>query len=390
MGWDTDLQDASFRGVHFECTSVDDGMSKTLAIKQAPYSNKASIEDMGNDPTRISVNAIYSGTDYKQSMDALVAALRATGAGELIHPIHGIMNVYVNTYRFQHDANDVDYCAIAIEFVEAEAKEKPLFIPVTTPATIAPSKIIDTPTSALEKVLDKLKLSDNNKLFETVNRIRNGLETARKYMGIVKEGVEDILSPKDWAVGLVDDITKLVTFDTNISAISQWRDVINRVNRFEKLFQDDKSPDLQQTWRATYIASNIAVAQQVVSTTRKEMAENRTISFNPLELAVVRQSVRKALQQAINVEREGSSFENIAQIQVYKEAADQIHLQIQELIETRPPITKVRVPVPCTLHWLAHYLYQDMSRADEILRLNQDLMNPAVLQAGMEVTVYAR
>ena len=34
MGWDTDLQDASFRGVHFECTSVDDGMSKTLAIKQ--------------------------------------------------------------------------------------------------------------------------------------------------------------------------------------------------------------------------------------------------------------------------------------------------------------------------------------------------------------------
>ena len=105
------------------------------------------------------------------------------------------------------------------------------------PTTIAPSKIVDTPTSALEKALDNLKLSDNNKLFETVNRIRNGLETARKYMGIVKEGVEDILSPKDWAVGLVDDITKLVTFDTNISAISQWRDVINRVNRFEKLFR---------------------------------------------------------------------------------------------------------------------------------------------------------
>jgi prophage DNA circulation protein len=32
----------------------------------------------------------------------------------------------------------------------------------------------------------------------------------------------------------------------------------------------------------------------------------------------------------------------------------------------------------------------DMSRADEILRLNQDLINPAVLQVGMEVTVYAR
>ena len=192
---------------------------------------------MGNEPLRYSINAIYSGSDYKQSMDALIAALSATGAGELIHPIHGIMNVHVNSYRIQHDANNVDFCSIAIEFVEAETKEKPLFIPVSTPTTIAPSKIVDTPTSALEKALDNLKLSDNNKLFETVNRIRNGLETARKYMGIVKEGVEDILSPKDWAVGLVDDITKLVTFDTNISAISQWRDVINRVNRFEKLFR---------------------------------------------------------------------------------------------------------------------------------------------------------
>ena len=118
MGWDTDLQDASFRGVHFECTSVDDGMSKTLAIKQAPYSNKASIEDMGNEPLRYSINAIYSGSDYKQSMDALIAALSATGAGD------GIMNVHVNSYRIQHDANNVDFCSIAIEFVEAETKRK--------------------------------------------------------------------------------------------------------------------------------------------------------------------------------------------------------------------------------------------------------------------------
>ncbi|MDW5390544.1 DNA circularization N-terminal domain-containing protein, partial [Acinetobacter baumannii] len=33
MGWDTDLQDASFRGVQFECTSTKDTAPKTLAIK---------------------------------------------------------------------------------------------------------------------------------------------------------------------------------------------------------------------------------------------------------------------------------------------------------------------------------------------------------------------
>ena len=80
----------------------------------------------------------------------------------------------------------------------------------------------------------------------------------------------------------------------------------------------------------------------------------------------------------------------MTQIQVYKQLADQIHLQIQELIEVRPPITTTKVLVPCTLHWLAHALYGDMDRADEIRRLNPDLQNPAILRTGMELTVYAR
>ncbi|MDA4859857.1 multidrug DMT transporter, partial [Acinetobacter baumannii] len=85
-----------------------------------------------------------------------------------------------------------------------------------------------------------------------------------------------------------------------------------------------------------------------------------------------------------------NTFESITQIQVYKDVAAQIQDQIQELIETRPPITKTQVPVPCTLHWLAHYLYGDMRRAEEIRRLNPDLINPAALQVGMELTIYAR
>ena len=62
MGWKDDLQDASFRGVLFECTSTKDSVSKSQAAHQAPYSNKASIEDMGKDPRRISLNAGQSKT----------------------------------------------------------------------------------------------------------------------------------------------------------------------------------------------------------------------------------------------------------------------------------------------------------------------------------------
>ncbi|MGQ1501244.1 DNA circularization protein [Acinetobacter baumannii] len=391
MGWDTDLQDASFRGVQFECTSTKDASSKTLAIKQAPYSDQAEIEDMGNEPRRISIQAVYTGSDYLTWVNALESALLATGSGELIHPVFGVQQVNVVNHQVDHDAENPDFCSISIEFIKAKAEKRELFVPVAVPEKIATTTIIDAPASALESALEKLKIADSDKLFSTVNTIRNGIDQARTYLGVAKQAIEDVLSPADWIVGLVDDVTKLVTFDTNISALSKWRDVVHRVERFENLFQnDDDSPELQRVWRSTHTASQVAIAQQVVSTTRSEMANNQEISFTPVDLALVRKKTREVLQQAIREERAINTFESITQIQVYKDVAAQIQDQIQELIETRPPITKTQIPVPCTLHWLAHYLYGDMSRADEIRRLNPDLINPAALQVGMELTIYAR
>jgi len=391
MGWDTDLQDASFRGVQFECTSTKDSSSKTLAIKQSPYSNEAQVEDMGNDPRKISIQAIYTGPNYLTWVNALEIALYATGSGELVHPVFGIQQVYYVTHEVNHDAEHPNFCTISIEFIKAKADKRELFIPVSTPEKIETTTIIDTPASALENALEKLKLSNRNQLFNTVNSIRNGIDQARNYLGVAKQVIEDVLSPADWIVGLVDDVTKLVTFDTNISALSKWRDVVHRIERFENLFQNNNdSPELQRVWRATQVASQIAITQQVIATTRTEMAEEKQNSFTPIDLALVRKKTRELLQQAIREERAINTFESITQIQIYKDVAAQVHDQIQELIEVRPPITTTQVPVPCTLHWLAHHLYGDMSRADEIRRLNPDLINPAALRVGMELTVYAR
>ena len=395
MTWATELQDASFRGVQFECTSTNDAVSKSLAVKQAPYSNNAEIEDVGNNPRNISLNAVYAGDDYKTWLDALEAALLETGAGELIHPIYGIMQVNVVDFSVDHNAENVDSCTIAIKFIQAKDKKRELFVPVAVPDEIYTEDIIDAPASALEQYLKKLQVLDQNQFFDAVNNIRNGINTFREGLNLAKTTIENILSPADFIVGLVDDVSRLVTFDTNISALSKWRDLVHRVQRFEKLFQNDKSsPQLQQLWRATQVASTVAITQKVIENVRTELAENKESSLTPIDLAVIRQNNRQQIQAAINTEREQIATElnetAVSQIQVYKETADQLHLQIQELIEIRPPVTKTIITVPCTLHWLAHQLYEDMSRASEIRRLNPDLVNPAVLRPGQELTVYAR
>ncbi|WP_151780583.1 DNA circularization N-terminal domain-containing protein [Acinetobacter bereziniae] len=391
MGWSTDLLDASFRGVQFECTSTDDSVSKALSIKQAPYSNDASIEDMGNNPRDISLNALYSGEDYKTWLDALEAALLATGSGELIHPIYGIQQVHVVNYNVTHNADNFDSCTIAMKFILAKDKKRELFVPVVVQQKIAIPSIIDVPASSLEKLLKQLELINPNKFFTVVNNLRNGINKFRAGMNIVKTTVDNLLSPASVIVGLVDDVTKLVTFDTNISAISKWRDLIHRVKRFEKLFQNDDSPaEVKQLWRATQVAAVVAVTQEIVSKVRQEIAEDKIISLTPIDLALIRQQNRQTLQQAIAEERLIDSIDSVSQIAIYKSIADQVHLQIQELIETRPPITTTQILAPCTLHWLAHQLYGDFNRAGEIQRLNPFIVNPALLQTGMELTVYAQ
>lgn len=395
MGWATELQDASFRGVQFECTSTNDAVSKALAIKQPPYSNDAEIEDVGNNPRNISINAVYSGEDYKTWVDALEAALLETGSGELIHPVFGIMQVYVVDYSIDHNADNVDYCGISIKFIQDKDKKRELFVPVVVPDEINTEDIVSAPASALEQYLKKLEVLDQNQFFDAVNNMRKGVNAFRDGLNLAKTTIDNVLAPATFVVGLVDDVSQLVTFDTNISALSKWRDLVKRVQRFETLFQNDQSsPQLQQLWRSTQVASTVAITQQAINSTRLELAENKETSLTPIDLAVIRQNVRQSIQAVINTERELVTTElktvAVSQIQIYKETADQIHQQIQELIEVRPPVTTTVITVPCTLHWLAHYLYEDMSRANEIRRLNPTLENSAVLRPGMELTVYAR
>lgn len=399
MAWKDDLQDASFRGVQFECITTKDAVSKSQAIHQAPYSDKAIIEDMGKDPRKISINAVFTGDNYKAESDNLIIALDETGSGELIHPVYGICTASVLSHNIDHDAENVDTCYISIEFILGEDQQKTFFVPITTVESIDTATIIDAPAAALETSLEQLQNADTNQFFTVVTAIRNGINTARSYLNLAKTTINDILSPADYIVGLVDDISQLVTFDTSISAISKWRDLAKRISRFSNLFTDDDTPTaLKQIWTATQVASTVAVTQQIIDSVKTEMVAGNDVSLTPLDLAVIRQQNRQVIQAAINTEREQTQIQtddvfqltSVTQIQVYKDVADQLHLQIQELIETRPPITTTTVLVPCTLHWLAHQLYEDYTRAAEIRRLNPNLQNPAVLLKGQELTVYAR
>ncbi|RYL25157.1 Mu-like prophage major head subunit gpT family protein [Acinetobacter piscicola] len=137
--------------------------------------------------------------------------------------------------------------------------------------------------------------------------------------------------------------------------------------------------------------------QAIVQQTKLDTAQNKVVNITPIDLAVIRQQVRTDIQQAIVAERaitqEQATISNIdpaAQVAQYKVLATTVHDQIQALIETRPPIRTTPILLHCTAHWLAHQLYGDMNRAEEIKRLNPTVLNFALVQTGTELITYAR
>ena len=47
MSWHTVLQDASFKGAHFEVEAIDEENGKALAAHERPFVQGVDLEDMG-------------------------------------------------------------------------------------------------------------------------------------------------------------------------------------------------------------------------------------------------------------------------------------------------------------------------------------------------------
>ncbi|MCE0321960.1 DNA circularization N-terminal domain-containing protein, partial [Klebsiella pneumoniae] len=50
MAWETDLQDASFRGIAFDIINTRDSMQRDIAQHEYPYRDGANIDDLGAKP----------------------------------------------------------------------------------------------------------------------------------------------------------------------------------------------------------------------------------------------------------------------------------------------------------------------------------------------------
>lgn len=89
------LRPASFRGVSFGVKGGGKGLGRRVVTHRYPLRNTVTHEDLGRRERTFTVEAFLVGVDVVSRLKRLEAALEKQGAGRLVHPHYGSVDVVV-------------------------------------------------------------------------------------------------------------------------------------------------------------------------------------------------------------------------------------------------------------------------------------------------------
>ncbi len=125
MAWRDDLRKASFRGIDFEIDTAGVTIGRRLARHEYPQRDLPYMEDMGRKAREYKIDAFIVGADYMPRRDVFIAAIEASGPGQLVHPWHGTLLVTVADCSLTESTQHGGLAKFSISFVEAGKAVEP-------------------------------------------------------------------------------------------------------------------------------------------------------------------------------------------------------------------------------------------------------------------------
>lgn len=220
MTWADNLLPASFRDIEFDILSTEDEARRALARHSYPYVDGADVEDMGLEERKLSVKAIFYGDDYEERLQAFLSALDQRGAGDLVHPVFGVMDsMQVNTYRVSHDEDNPDRCLVGIEF-EQSVTEAPFFTRVLSSQA---ADSVDDDADSVDEASAAILTAECKKVtglsaagaMDALSRLSAMRQQAVKFLLTVNSQVHGVLT------SITDPIANVLGFVADVTALTQ-------------------------------------------------------------------------------------------------------------------------------------------------------------------------
>lgn len=387
MSWRNALRPASWRGVSFHVDGSDGSGGRRAVVHEYPGRDLPYVEDLGRQARRISVTAYVIGPDYMAARDAVIAACEEPGAGTLVHPWWGELTVACAGYRIGERGAEGGLARIEIEFIEAGDRVFPTAVidtgrrvGVAAAALVAACRVdfvgrfslIGRPAFVFDAASDLVR-----RFADVLDELKIAIPHVRD--GVTGSLIEDALRP-------LSDPTLVQTTELALrltDAIGIYRRaadpagalvLLDRLHRF-----GDTVPAIDPTTpaRRAVAANQAAIVDLIAWSALAAMAEAAAVvplASQP-EAAAIRRHLIEAIDEASIASGDKGADAVFAALSALASAVT------QDLTRRGADLATVRsyaMPRCMPSLVLAHRLYQDAGRADDLARRNR-VRHPAFM-----------
>lgn len=426
---------ASFHGVEFEVTSRSWASGRRNQVHEYPDKDTPYTEDLGKKYETYQVTAYVIGSDYQSRRDSLRKACLQKDVGTLIHPDYGSVEVVCDAILVKEEYTTQRMAVIELTFIESGEKA----IPETTvdfPGKVSSSasRLTDSAKSGFAKAfaisdgvngLVSLLGNISGICTSCLNNIGTGIGYVEGLRSDVQGAMNKIVSAASLALDLKNSAKNLLNtpaslaanIDTVFSAIASLSGSSSSSSSAASGSSSSSSsssvttaavgrsaPNSFYTIRNLTSASNASKTasvsnedaraekkcmQQIEQLTKqvvvaKEAEAITSIEFSNAEeaetiLDIFLEDAEK-VELFEDVEPEPEIIQSLRDLREI--VVDYVHEIVLELPRTKT--LKLNGTLPSLA--LAYNLYEDVDRADEIVKKNQ-IQFPAFIPAGKELKV---
>lgn len=392
MTWRDNYRPASFRGAPFFVEGTESSYGRRQAVHEHAQRDTPYTEDLGRKAREFSVTGYLLGANYHLARDAVVEACEQPGPGQLVHPYKGELTVVCRGLSVSESSQDGGYCKLTLTFLEAGEASFPRAVTDSINAiSSAGNQAIE---SAQAGFLSKFLTSGFPGFVRDAAAAR--LTSITDYLGAPGQSIageidaaaDYFYSVRDLAADAYDLVLEPLSLAQRLIGVMGSARGAFGGNSFAMLagmyeqFNDDytgstATPSRKQQG-ANYDALGELVRQVAVSEAAKEAVVTEYPSYQ--EAIGARESLLEQIDEESEFTENDEAFVSLGKLRTeVVRGIPQQDQRLPQLVEYTPPSTLPSLVV-------AHNLYNDAARSDEIVARNKP-RHPGFLIGGNALEV---
>ncbi|MHB1183401.1 MAG: DNA circularization protein [Desulfobulbia bacterium] len=380
----------SFRGAKFIVPDSDATFGRRAEVHEYPRRDTPWVEDLGRKARQFSIEVFVDGRlgDYLAARDALIAALEEKGSATLVHPWYGSMTVSLaEPAGVRESTREGGRATFRLAFVEAGELRFPTSGVDT--ATVVDKQASATLTSMIRDFIKNFNVDGLPawSLAEIERDLYGALaEVEGLISGVAGAIAGEIRTPGNMAAGIIGAIQRL-------RGIAP--EPLQAVGLYKRLFaagEDNPTVPATTAVREQQVQNSAAVQRLTQQTAVVEAARSASQADYPARDEAL--ATAAMLQEALDVQMEAVEPVTGAPISdpVYQALAA-LRAAVSIDLRTRgarlPELTGYTPGTTLPALVIAHRLYGDATRADEITDRNR-IRHPGFVPGGETLEVVAR